>query len=104
MGSPSASKVKGMDSFLRKQAKARELEEEKRERYAKAFLENLDDFDRRGRRTIPEPAPSPKTSSKRLRLDAKRWRRSTCGASWRSARGNRRRIILASLLVLNRNS
>ena len=55
MGSPSASKVKGMDSFLRKQAKARELEEEKRERYAKAFLENLDDFDRRGRRTIPEP-------------------------------------------------
>ena len=57
-----------------------------------------------GRFPSRSPAPSPKTSSKRLRLDAKRWRRSTCGANWRSARGNRRRIILASLLVLNRNS
>ena len=31
------------------------LEEEKRARVAAAFLENIDDFDRRHRRTIPEP-------------------------------------------------
>jgi len=52
---PSTSKVRGMDAFLQKQAKARQLEEEKRERFAKAFLEDLDDFDRRHKRTIPEP-------------------------------------------------
>ncbi|CEF98656.1 unnamed product [Ostreococcus tauri] len=55
MYSPSISKVKGVDSFLQKQAKARQIEEEKRERYARVFYEELDDFDRRHRRTIPEP-------------------------------------------------
>ena len=55
MHAPSSSKVRGMDSFLRKQAAARRLEEEKRARVAAAFLENIDDFDRRHRRTIPEP-------------------------------------------------
>ena len=55
MYSPSASKVRGMESFLEKQARARQMEEEKRERYAKVFFEDLPDVDRKHKRTIPEP-------------------------------------------------
>ena len=55
MRAPSNAKIKGLDVFLEKQSKARQLEAEKRERYAKVFLEDLDDFDRKGWRTIPEP-------------------------------------------------
>ena len=52
---PSTAKVKGLSAFLQKQSKARQLEAEKRERFAKVFLEDLDDYDRKGKRTIPEP-------------------------------------------------
>jgi hypothetical protein len=89
MRTPSALKVKGMDSFLRKQAKARELEEEKRERYAKAFLENLDDFDRKGRRTIPEPFTGTfaedvveKQEARRKALAEEHLRRELEGCTW----------------------
>ena len=52
---PSTAKVKGLNAFLQKQNKARLLEAEKRERFSKVFLEDLDDYDRKGKRTIPEP-------------------------------------------------
>jgi len=98
MGSPSASKVKGMDSFLRKQAKARELEEEKRERYAKAFLENLDDFDRRGRRTIPEPFTGAfaenvveKAEARRKALEEEHLRRELEECTWEPATNRSRK-------------
>lgn len=52
---PSTAKVKGLSAFLQKQNKARLLEAEKRERFSKVFLEDLDDYDRKGKRTIPEP-------------------------------------------------
>ena len=98
MCAPSSSKVRGMDSFLRKQAAARRLEEEKRARAAAAFLENIDDFDRRHRRTIPEPFSvaeniDEKAESRRKALAEERIRREMeeCTFAPDTSRSSRRR-------------
>jgi len=98
MCAPSSSKVRGMDSFLRKQAAARRLEEEKRARVAAAFLENIDDFDRRHRRTIPEPFSvaeniDEKAESRRKALAEERIRREMeeCTFAPDTSRPSRRR-------------
>ena len=92
---PSSSKVRGMDSFLQKQAKARQLEEEKRERYAKAFFEDLDNFDRRHRRTIPEPFSvaeniDEKEERRRVALEKEKLRRELEGCTFTPETNSRR--------------
>ena len=92
---PSSSKVRGMDSFLQKQAKARQLEEEKRERYAKVFFEDLDNFDRRHRRTIPEPFSvaenvDEKEERRRVALEKEKLRRELEGCTFTPATNSRR--------------
>lgn len=92
---PSSSKVRGMDSFLQKQAKARQLEEEKRERYAKVFFEDLDNFDRRHRRTIPEPFSvaeniDEKEERRRVALEKEKLRRELEGCTFTPETNSRR--------------